>query len=105
MIEAWIESHLFDEVPQILAVFDREYRIVKANKRLAETFGEWQGRRCYDVLAGRSARCEGCEAANVFVDGQSRTSSEAWLDRAGRQYGGVRRGERLSQSCARPAFS
>jgi PAS domain S-box-containing protein len=85
MIEAWIESHLFDEVPQILAVFDREYRIVKANRRLQETFGEWRGRRCYDVLRGRSTRCEGCVAANVFIDGQIRTSSEAWLDRVGRR--------------------
>ncbi len=84
MIEAWIQSHLFDEVPQILAVFDREYRIVKANERLSETFGDWQGRRCYDVLCGRSTRCEGCEAASVFVDGQSRTASEVWLDKEGR---------------------
>jgi PAS domain S-box-containing protein len=84
MIETWIESHLFDEVPQIVAVFDRKYRIVKANRRLAETFGEWRGRRCYDVLRGRSTRCEGCEAANVFVDGQIRTASETWLDQTGR---------------------
>ena len=34
MIEAWIESHLLDEVPQVVAVLDREYQIVKANKRL-----------------------------------------------------------------------
>jgi PAS domain S-box-containing protein len=84
MIDAWIQSHLFDEVPQILAVFDREYRIVKANERLEETFGDWRGRRCYDVLCGRSTRCEGCEAASVFVDGQSRTASEVWLDKDGR---------------------
>ncbi|MCW8985958.1 MAG: PAS domain-containing protein, partial [Thermoanaerobaculales bacterium] len=70
--------------PQIIAVLDREYRIVEGNKRLSEAFGEWRGRRCYDVLCGRSARCEGCVAASVFVDGQSRTSSEVWLDTAGR---------------------
>jgi PAS domain S-box-containing protein len=84
MIEGWIESHLFDEVPQVVAVLDREYRIVRANKRLTETFGDWQGRRCYDVLRGRSTRCEGCEAASVFIDGKIRTSSETWLDRSGR---------------------
>jgi PAS domain S-box-containing protein len=85
MIEGWIESHLFDEVPQIVAVFDREYRVVKANRRLTETFGDWDGRRCYDVLRGRSTRCEGCQAASVFADGQIRTSSETWLDKAGRR--------------------
>ncbi len=84
MIDAWIESHLFEEVPQILAVFDRDYRIVKANKRLTDTFGEWQGRRCYDVFRDRSRRCEGCVAASVFLDGQARTASETWLDRTGR---------------------
>jgi PAS domain S-box-containing protein len=84
MIEAWIESHLFDEVPQVVAVFDREYRILKGNKRLADTFGDWRGRRCYDVFRGRSSRCEGCKASNLFVDGQIRTSSESWLEKTGR---------------------
>jgi PAS domain S-box-containing protein len=84
MIDSWIQSHLFEEVPQILGVLDREYRIVKANRRLASVFGEWENRRCYDVLRGCSTRCEGCEAARVFADGRSRTTTEVWVDKAGR---------------------
>lgn len=84
MIDAWIQSHLFEEVPQILGVLDREYRVVRGNRRLTETFGDWQGRRCYDVFRGRSARCTGCDAAGCFVDGQSRTVSQVWVDSAGR---------------------
>lgn len=79
MIDSWIESNLFDEISQIAGVIDREYRIVKANRRFTEAFGEWQGRRCYDVLLGRSARCRGCEVAKCFVDGLSRSTSVDWM--------------------------
>jgi PAS domain S-box-containing protein len=83
MIDAWIESHLFEEVPQIVGVLDRDYRIVKANRRLGRIFGKWENRRCYDVLRGRSTRCDGCDVAKCFVDRMSRTVDMDWLDRSG----------------------
>ena len=83
MIEAWIESNLFEEVPQIVGVLDRDYRIVKANRRLCEIFGSFENRRCYDVLRGRTTRCEGCDAASCFADSMSRTIDMDWLDQTG----------------------
>lgn len=83
-VEAWIQSHLFEQVPQALAVLDREYRLVMANRRLTRAFGDWTGRRCYDVFKGRVSRCEGCQAARVFADGERRTTDEVWIDREGR---------------------
>ncbi len=84
-LDDWIRSHLFDKVPHTVAVLDRDYRIVRANGRLADTFGDWRDRRCYDVLKGRTTRCRGCRAAEVFQDGQGRTASEVWVDRDGRK--------------------
>jgi len=84
MIESWIQSHLFEEVPQIMAVLDRSYSVVKANRGFTEAFGDWQERRCYDVLLGKSARCRGCSVAQCFADGSSRTSTADWKDRTGR---------------------
>jgi len=83
-VEAWIQSHLFEQVPQALAVLDREYRVVMANQRLTGAFGDWAGRRCYDVFKRRVSRCEGCQAARVFSDGERRTTDEVWVDREGR---------------------
>jgi PAS domain S-box-containing protein len=84
MIESWIQTHLFEEVPQIMAVLDREYSVVKANRRFTEAFGDWRERRCYDVLLGKSTRCRGCPVAECFADGSSRTSAANWTDRTGR---------------------
>ena len=85
MIESWIESNLFEEVPQIMAVLDRGYSVVRANRRFTEAFGDWQGRRCYDVLLGKSARCRGCAVAECFADGARRTASASWTDTSGRK--------------------
>ena len=83
-LDDWIQGHLFEKLPHTVAVLDRDYRVVRANGRLTETFGDWQDRRCFDVLKGRTTRCRGCRAAEVFRDGQSRTTSEVWIDQAGR---------------------
>jgi PAS domain S-box-containing protein len=80
-LDEWIDTHLFDTVPQAISVIDRTYRICKTNRRFTEIFGIWQDRNCYDVLKGGSARCKGCQAASVFVDGQVRTTDEVWLDK------------------------
>jgi PAS domain S-box-containing protein len=84
MIESWIQSHLFEEVPQIMAVLDRSYSVVKANHGFTEAFGDWRDRRCYDVLLGKSTRCRGCSVAQCFADGSSRTATANWTDRTGR---------------------
>jgi len=84
-LDEWIHSHLFDQVPQAISVIDREYRVCKTNHRYTEIFGTWHDRTCYDVLKGRSARCRGCQAAQVFADAQPRTTDDVWLDKGGRR--------------------
>ncbi len=67
---------IFEEMPCILSVQDREFRIVDANKRFKMFFGDHQGRYCYQVYKQRSERCEVCPVARTFRDGERHESEE-----------------------------
>jgi PAS domain S-box-containing protein len=60
---------LFESVPCFVAVLNRDYRIVKANRRLRETFGETTGQHCYEVFKDRAEKCSPCPVELVFRDG------------------------------------
>jgi len=66
----------FDETPCYLTVQDREFKIVAANKRFREQFGDVEDRYCYQVYKRRSEKCEDCPVEKVFQDGQSHRSEE-----------------------------
>lgn len=77
-------SDLFDLVPFNVAVIDRSFNLVAANKNFEEYFGPWQGRRCYEVYKGTGKRCVHCQALATFADGKVRVSDETGVDRDGR---------------------
>jgi len=64
-------SPYFDSAPCYLTVIDRDLRIVHANRRFREGFGDPQGRHCYQLYKGRSEKCEVCPVERAFWDGQS----------------------------------
>ncbi len=76
---------LFEQVPFNVAVIDREFNVVAANRNFREFFGNWEQRRCYQVFKGSAERCSHCRAAQVFHDGLVRVSDETGLDRHGRK--------------------
>lgn len=80
----WIVSELFHQVPVCISVIDRDFRIVEANRRFAETYGKWENHFCYKVYKDRSARCEQCGAAKTFTDGKTRLRQEEGVDRDGK---------------------
>jgi len=80
-----LDVRLSDLVPFPIAVIDRSYHIVRANQHFEEVFGEWQGRRCFEVYKGRSEPCRQCSATQTFADGQVRARDEIVRDRHGRQ--------------------
>jgi PAS domain S-box-containing protein len=67
-----------------ICVIDHQFRIVEANKRFAEWYGDWEGRLCYEVYKDRSERCVKCGAAKTFADGKTREREEEGVDRRGR---------------------
>lgn len=69
-------TRLFDLVPCYISVQDREFRIVEANQRFRESFGEPRGRHCYEMYKKQPGPCARCPVAETFADGQVHTSEE-----------------------------
>ncbi|MGM0668667.1 MAG: PAS domain-containing protein [Gemmatimonadota bacterium] len=67
---------IFESMPCFLSVQDREFRILDANQRFREHFGDFEGRYCYQVYKQRSERCEICPVARTFRDGERHESEE-----------------------------
>ncbi len=75
-IDTWLRAHLFDEVPVSICVIDRDFRIVRANRRFCSEYGPCDGRRCYEAYKGRHSRCDQCAAVKTFDDGKIRSREE-----------------------------
>ena len=88
MLEKKLENHLgrslFELVPFNVAVIDREFHILAANSNFEDYFGDWRGRRCYEVCKESAKRCSNCQALPIFEDGRVRVSDESGVDRHGR---------------------
>ena len=81
--ERWRGFDLFDQVPTSIAIIDRKYRIVDANKRFLDTFGDWDGKKCFEVYKHRKRKCRNCVATKTFTDGATRVSEEQGRDLEG----------------------
>lgn len=67
---------LFEKVPSYVTIIDKNYKIVRANKKFRDTFGEAKGKYCYEVYKKRKSKCKRCPAFKTFQDGQDHFSSE-----------------------------
>ncbi|MFH1540051.1 MAG: ATP-binding protein [bacterium] len=76
-------TRLFNEVPCYISVQDRDFRIVEANSKVTEEFGDRISEFCYSVFKGRAERCPECPVARTFEDGREHTSEEKVFDRRG----------------------
>jgi len=78
-------SVLFENVPSYVTIIDRNYKIIKANKKFRDTFGEVLGKHCYEVYKKRHKRCKHCPAAKTFKDRNEHFSSEVGITHAGEE--------------------
>jgi len=83
-LDALLGPGMFELVPFNVAVVDRHFSVVAANKNFEAFFGEWRGARCYEVFKNASGACASCHAMATFDDGQVRVSDEIGVDRHGR---------------------
>lgn len=67
---------LFEEVPIYISVQDRDCKILKANKKFKDTFGDRQGDYCYAVFKQREDKCPVCPMDSTFEDGRVHKSEE-----------------------------
>ncbi len=67
---------LFEEVPCYISIQDRDLRIVEANRRFREDFGDRIGGLCHEVYKHRADPCLDCPVQRTFEDGQVHRSEE-----------------------------
>ena len=79
----WKSFDLYNQVPTSIALIDRDYRIVTANEKFVDTFGPWEGKKCFEVYKKRKRVCKNCYAFQTFVDGKTRVSEEEGQDMRG----------------------
>jgi PAS domain S-box-containing protein len=83
-IDAWMYRELFQQVPYNVAIIDRGFNVIQANDNFTEYFGNWQGKKCYQVYKKLDKPCADCNSILTFQDGKARVSDEAGVDQNGR---------------------
>ncbi|MBI5848232.1 MAG: PAS domain-containing protein [Nitrospirae bacterium] len=67
-------EHTFDVIPDLIAVIDKDHRIVRANRAMAEKVGlelkDILGKKCYELFHKTSAPIESCPHAFLLHDMQ-----------------------------------
>jgi len=80
-----VHASLFEEIPFNVAVIDRNYNVVMANHSFARHFGDWRGKKCYEVYKKLHRPCDECPSAQVFEDGITVVADAVGIDQHGRQ--------------------
>lgn len=76
---------LFSEVPCLVALLDREQRLVLTNPTFDKLFGPGEGLYCYQAYKGREEPCDPCPLHEVFSDGEPRSCRQQGVDADGRE--------------------
>lgn len=77
----WTEREyklLFEQVPCSVIIINRDFKIVRANKRAQTMIHDLPGRHCYNALKGREDKCLECTARQTFEDGLQHTGYHSW---------------------------
>ena len=76
-------QNLFEQVPCIVTVQDRDYRLIQYNREFSETFDPEPGEFCFKAYKGLDEKCPDCPVEKTFADGSSHTSEETGCYRDG----------------------
>lgn len=74
---------LFERMPCCALVIDRKLRVTRANERFRKTFGDAEGRYCYEAWKRRRRPCAKCPAALTFEDGREHVSHQVGVHQDG----------------------
>jgi PAS domain S-box-containing protein len=67
---------LFEKVPSFVTIIDKDFRIVRANKKFRDTFGDTIGKKCYEAYKKRKRKCKNCPASHTLKDSGDHVSVE-----------------------------
>jgi histidine kinase len=76
-------QNLFERVPCIITVQDRNYKLIRYNKEFYEKFKPRAGDTCYAAYKGRKEKCVICPVERTFEDGLSHFSEERGVNKDG----------------------
>ncbi|MGD9246638.1 MAG: PAS domain S-box protein [Desulfobacteraceae bacterium] len=76
-------QRLFELVPCIISVQDRDYRLISYNREFSKRFGPQTGDYCYSAYKDRSEKCQDCPVEKTFVDGRPHYSEETGVNKDG----------------------
>lgn len=74
---------LFEGVPCVITVQDRDFRLLRFNKTFEERFNARLGEFCYKAYKGRDSKCPDCPVEKTFKDGRFQTTEESGFYRDG----------------------
>jgi len=74
---------LFELVPCIITVQDKDYRLIKYNREFSEKFAPQLGDHCFYAYKGRQEKCAICPVEKTFEDGRSHYSEETGFNKDG----------------------
>ena len=64
----------FDAVPDLISIIDLSHTVIRVNKAMADRCGfkpdELIGRKCYDMIDGKSSSHSNCPHAKIILNGQ-----------------------------------
>ncbi|BBO71537.1 PAS domain-containing sensor histidine kinase [Desulfosarcina alkanivorans] len=76
-------QNLFERVPCLITVQDRNYRLLRFNREFHRRFAPEPGDYCYHAYKGRTEKCISCPVEKTFADGLSHQAEESGLDKDG----------------------
>ncbi|MGA7144936.1 MAG: PAS domain S-box protein [Desulfobacterales bacterium] len=76
-------QNLFELVPCLITIQDKNYQLVSYNKEFEETFNPTPKDFCFRVYKQREKKCENCPVEKTFNDGRSHYGQETGKDKNG----------------------
>ena len=75
---------LFDQVPCLITVQDRHFKLLNFNQEFADQFEPHPGDYCYKAYKGRDKKCVNCLVEKTFEDGKVHSGEETGLNKDGK---------------------
>jgi histidine kinase len=76
-------QNLFESVPCLITVQDRDYRLLRYNNEFSRRFAPRSGDYCYHAYKNRDRRCIPCPVEKTFSDGLSHQAEESGVNKDG----------------------
>lgn len=74
---------LFENVPCLITLQDRSFRLLRFNREFAERFAPRENDTCYRAYKGRQEPCPRCPVAMTFEDGLPHQGEESGMNKDG----------------------